>query len=147
MPRKEEIAIAKAMKEAKTATEMVESWATQAPGREIESTLDGLRLYLKEKPEMIQTFAHNPLTQVTERGILDAKTRYLISVAVYMTLDHWCGVLPQCCNAKAAGCTDEEILEIAFMVNYGVSKAKMSDNAETLAEVFENPMYQKIQKR
>jgi alkylhydroperoxidase/carboxymuconolactone decarboxylase family protein YurZ len=147
MARPEEAKVAKAMKEAKTAREMVLSWATQAPGRDVNDTLKGLRVYLEKKPEMIPTFSHNALTQVTDRGILDAKTRYLITIAVYMALRHWGGVLPQCCNAKAAGCTEEEILETAFLANYGVSKCQMSECGGTLSQVFEDPMFKGIQKR
>jgi len=34
----------------------------------------------------------------------------------------WGGLLQQCCNAKAAGATEEEIMEVAFIANYSVSK-------------------------
>ena len=65
--------VLKAMKEAKTGTEMVLSWMTQAPERDKEKDLASLRLYIDRKPEMIEAFAHNQLTQMTERGILDRK--------------------------------------------------------------------------
>ena len=91
-------------------------------------------------------YAHNQLTQVLDRGILDPKTRYLIILACYMMEDHWRGLLPQCCNAKAAGATEEEIMETAFLACYAVSKAKMVDTGGALAEVFESPSFKNIQR-
>ena len=146
MARPEDVGIAKAMKEAKTAQDMVLSWATQRPGASIEHALDGLRLYLERKPEMIESFAHNQLTQVIDRGILDGKTRYLVILGIYMALRHWRGINPQCCNAKAAGCTDEEIMEVAFLAAYGASKTMLVESGEALADVFEGPMYNRIEK-
>lgn len=147
MARPEDVQVAKAMKEAKTARDMVLSWATQRPGASMEGGLNGLRLYLERKPEMVETFAHNQLTQVIDRGILDGKTRYLVILGIYMALRHWRGMSPQCCNAKAAGCTDEEIMEVAFLAAYGVSKTMLVESGEALAGIFESPMYKKIKRR
>ena len=147
MARPEDVEVAKAMKEAKTAQDMVLSWATQRPGASMERALDSLRLYLEKKPEMIETFAHNQLSQVIDRGILDGRTRTLVILGIYMALRHWHGISPQCCNAKAAGCTDEEIMEVAFLADYGVSKTMLIEGAETLAEVFESSMYKRIEIR
>jgi alkylhydroperoxidase/carboxymuconolactone decarboxylase family protein YurZ len=85
------------------------------------------------------------LTQLLDRGILDPKTRYLILVALYMMQGHWDGVLPQACNAKAAGATDEEIMEVAFCVCYSVGKAKMQESGACLDKVFASPTYQAIE--
>jgi len=104
--------VAKAMKAAKTGAEMTGSWSTQRPGTK-SSGGGGLSFWAEKKPEMIYTFAHNQLTQLVDRGILDAKTSYLCILAAYMGGNHWEGLLPQCCNAKAAGATDEEIMEVA----------------------------------
>jgi len=147
MARPDEIEVVKRMKEAKTGEDMVNSWIGQAPGRDKREAADSLRLYLERKPEMIETFAHSQLTQVTDRGILDRKTRYLITIGIYMALRHWRGLLPQCSNAKAAGCTDEEIMEVAFLANYGVSKTMLIEGGEALANVFEDPAYQQIEVR
>jgi alkylhydroperoxidase/carboxymuconolactone decarboxylase family protein YurZ len=93
---------------------------------------------------MLHTYAQNPLTQLLDRGILDPKTRYLLLVGLYMMNDHWDGVLPQACNAKAAGATDEEIMEVAFCVCYSVGKAKMQESGACLGTVFGNDMYKGI---
>ena len=143
MARTEEKQVVKAMKEAKTARDMVLSWGTQRPGASLEGALNSLRLYIERKPEMIETFAHNQLTQVTDRGILDPKTRYLVILGIYMALRHWQGVGPQSCNAIAAGCTEEEIMEVAFLADYGASKTMLVESCMALADVFESPMFKK----
>jgi len=61
-----------------------------------------------------------------------------------MMNNHWDGVLPQACNAKAAGATDEEIMEVAFCVCYSVGKAKMQESGQCLDKVFSNQMYKDI---
>ena len=52
--RPEDVEVANAMKESKTARDMVLSWATQRPGANMERALNSLRLYLDRKPEMVQ---------------------------------------------------------------------------------------------
>lgn len=146
MVRPEEVKVLKAMKEAKTAEQMTRSWSAQRPGDKPGSASQDLDLYIRRKPEMVYTYAHNQLTQMVERGILDPKTRYLIILACYMMENHWNGMLPQCCNAKAAGATEEEIMEVAFLACYAASKAKNVDTCQALAKVFENPAFKKIQK-
>jgi len=141
MVREGEENVLKAMKEAKTAEEMIDSWLTQRPGFTWPAGTDPLGLYVKKKPEMIYTHAHNQLTQLVDRGILDPKTRYLVILACYMMNEHWRGGLPQACNAKAAGATEEEIMEVAHIVCYAVSKTKLSDSATYLNEIFNDPIY------
>ena len=115
MPRPEEVEVVKAMKAAKTGKEILESWAMQRPGYKPggkgDPTLD---FWGDNKVEMLHTYAQNPLTQLLDRGILDPKTRYLLLVGLYMMNNHWDGVLPQACNAKAAGATDDVLMEVAF---------------------------------
>lgn len=143
--RPEEKKVLKAMKEAKTAQEMTRSWFTQRPGYE-GAPGAGFDFFINRKPEMISTYAHNQLTQMVERGILDPKTRYLCILACYLMANHWDGLMAQCSNAKAAGATDEEILEVAFIVCYAVGKAKNADMSNALAKVMENPIFKNVQK-
>jgi alkylhydroperoxidase/carboxymuconolactone decarboxylase family protein YurZ len=137
--------VAKAMKGAKTGHEMTASWSTQRPGTKPTGG-GGLAFWSERKPEMIYTFAHNQLTQLVDRGILDPKTSYLCILAAYMGGNHWEGLLPQCCNAKAAGATDEEIMEVAHIACYAVSKAKLVDTSHAVAAVFESPSYKNVQR-
>jgi len=144
MPRPEEVEVVKAMKAAVTGEEILESWAMQRPGYGKPPDDPTLDFWVENKPEMLHTFAQNQLTQLLDRGILDPKTRYLVLVACYMMNNHWEGVLPQACNAKAAGATDEEIMEVAFCVCYSVGKAKLQESGACLAEVFASPTFQNI---
>lgn len=144
MVRKQEEHVLAAMKGAKTAKEMTESWLVQRPG--YEPPPNGyLKLWFERKPEMIPTFSHNALTQMVERGILDPKTRYLMIIACYMTNGHWLGIPVQCANAKAAGATEEEIMEVAHIACYAASKAKLSDVEAVLSKVFDSDSFKNTQ--
>jgi len=59
----------------------------------------------------------------------------------------WGGLLQQCCNAKAAGATEEEIMEVAFIANYSVSKHMLVGTGGTLDKVFADPIFQSIKKQ
>ncbi len=147
MVRKEEAKVLKAMKAAKTAKEMRNSWHQQRPGFKDPEGPSNLDLYTEKKPEMISTFAHNALTQLVERGILDPKARYLVIIGCYMMIGEWGGLLQQCCNAKAAGATDEEILEVAFIADYAASKHMLTHTGAALSKVFESPIFKSIKKQ
>lgn len=143
MTRKQEQKVVNAMKAAKTGEEILQSWLTQRPGYEFPSGFNPLDLYIKRKPEMIYTYAHNQLTQLLDRGILDPKTRYLIIIACYMMENHWEGLPVQCSNAKAAGATEEEIMEVAHIACYAVSKDKLVNTSANLGRIFDSPEFQK----
>ena len=136
MARPEESDIAKAMKEAKTAREIVMSWGTQAPGRKMERTLKAFQLWIERKPEMMEVFAGNPLSRVVDRGILDAKTRYLVLLGITMAMGTKEGVIAQCANAKGAGCSEEEIMEIAHLACYMACKDRLATTCEALTDAF-----------
>ncbi|OFW59297.1 MAG: hypothetical protein A2133_05085 [Actinobacteria bacterium RBG_16_64_13] len=146
MPRPEEVEVVKAMKAAKTGEEILASWAKQRPGYGKPPDDPTLDFWVERKVEMLHTYAQNQLTQLLDRGILDPKTRYLLLVGLYMMNGHWEGVLPQACNAKAAGASDEEIMEVAFCVCYSVGKAKMQESGACLNKVFNSETFKKIEK-
>ena len=136
MARTEEVDIVKAMKEAKTAYEMVMSWGTQAPGRDMERTLKAFQLWVDRKPEMMEVFAQNILWRVIDRGILDGKTRSLILLGMTMAMGSKEGVITQCANAKGAGCSEEEIMEIAYLACYMACKDRLATTCDALTEAF-----------
>jgi len=145
MVRPEEAKVVKAMKEAKTAEEMAKSWTKQR--QEAKTALGGgIEFWAERKPEMIFTYAHNQLTQLVDRGILDPKTRFLVILGCYMAENHWEGVLPQCCNAKAVGATEEEMMEVAHIACYAVSKAKLVDTAHAMNDAFTSPVFQGVKR-
>ena len=132
------------MKAAVTGEEILASWAKQRPGYGKPADDPTLDFWVENKVEMLHTFAQNQLTQLLDRGILDPKTRYLLLVGMYMMNSHWEGVLPQACNAKAAGASDEEIMEVAFCACYSVGKAMMQESGACLAKVFASPTFKAI---
>ncbi len=144
MPRPEEVEVVEAMKAAVTGEEVLASWAKQRPGYGKPADDPSLDFWVKNRPDMLHTYAQNQLTGLLDRGILDPKTRYLLLVGLYMMNNHWEGVLPQACNARAAGASDEELMEVAFCVCYSVGKAKLQESGACLDSVFKSPTFQAI---
>jgi alkylhydroperoxidase/carboxymuconolactone decarboxylase family protein YurZ len=136
MPRPEEAEVVAAMKAAVTGEEVLASWAKQRPGYGKPPDDPSL--------DMLHTYAQNQLTGLLDRGILDPKTRYLLLVGLYMMNGHYDGVLPQACNARAAGATDEEIMEVAYCVCYSVGKAKLQETGACLDTVFGSQTFKSI---
>jgi hypothetical protein len=107
--------------------EILASWAKQRPGYKPGDKGDpSLDFWVKNRPDMLQTYAQNQLTGLLDRGILDPKTRYLLLVGLYMMNNHW-DVLPQACNAKAAGHRQEYGSGLLCMLLGG--KAKLQEAA------------------
>jgi alkylhydroperoxidase/carboxymuconolactone decarboxylase family protein YurZ len=145
MPRPEEVDVVAAMKAAVTGEEILASWAMQRPGYVPGAAGDpSLDIWVQRRPDMLHTFAQNQLTGLLDRGILDPKTRYLLLVGLYMMNNHWEGVLPQACNAKAHGASDEELMEVAYCVCYSVGKAKLQESGACLDGIFKSPTFQAI---
>jgi len=137
MVRPEETKILEALKAAKTGREKLMSFGAQSPGRDLDRLYKLFGLYADKKPEMIDVFAHTPFTQVVERGILDRKTRLLVLLGIIMGMQVKEGIVSQCENAKAGGCTEEEIMEVAFLAAYQAAKGSLVFSAQALAEGFE----------
>ena len=136
MARKEETNAVKVMKEAKTAEEMVRSWGAQTPGRDMERTLELFKLYVERKPEMIRVFCHTPTMEPTDRGIMDRKTRELVLLGILMAIGSKEGILAHIANGRAAGCTEEEMLEVAYLAAYQAGKTSVAITCEALTDGF-----------
>lgn len=141
MARLEEEHIAAAMKAAKTGKEVTGSWLLQRPGYEPKKGPSPFALWAERNPEMIHLLAHNHLTYLLDKGVLDPKTRYLVIVACYIMEGHWEGLPVQCSNARAAGATEEEIMEVALITGYAVSKAKLVDTSHALKDIFDSDAF------
>lgn len=137
MARPEEQDIVDVMKSAKNAREMVASWGSQAPGRDMERTLKVFDFWIKRKPEMIEMFSWNILWKVIDRGIFDGKTRSLILLGITMAMGSEEGVITQTANAKGSGCTEEEIMEVAYLATYMACKDKMAFTCSAVNKAFE----------
>ena len=143
MSRPEYESVVKVVKEAANASEMTAAWFGLRPrGNEALSERTGspLDFYAKNKPEMIVN-ANRLYTEILDRGILDPKTMFLVIIACYMMDGHWDGVLPQCCNAKAAGASREEIMEVAAVMAYAKVKMNAVDTAASLAPALESQVF------
>ncbi len=136
MARPEEAKAVQAFKDAKAGEEMVRSWGAQSPGREMDSLVDVYRLFIDNRPDIIETWAHRPLQEIMDRGILDRKTRELCFLAILLAWQRHYGVIAHVANAKAAGVTDEEILEVAALVCYEAGKCASSNCSLSLTEAF-----------
>ena len=131
----------KTLKAAKTAEEMVESWALLMPGGDkntvrevIEQNKDIFRPYIDKAPYMIEEFAQKPLYNMLDRGVFDPKTRELIFVAIQMALQRIGGLIFHIQAAICNGATEEEIMEIAFLTCYVLPKVQMGSISQGLTE-------------
>ncbi|MFC1929691.1 carboxymuconolactone decarboxylase family protein [Chloroflexota bacterium] len=122
MARPEEAKAVKAFKDAKTAEEMVRSWASQSPGRDIEPVVQACRYFIDKRPDLIERYAHRGLQEIMDRGTLDRKTRELVFIAILLQMESELGLVAHVANAKAAGATEEEICEVAAIVCYEAGK-------------------------
>ena len=144
MPRPEEAEVVEAMKAAVTGEDVLAAWAKQRPGYGKPPDDPSLQFWVDNRPDMLHMYANNQLTALLDKGVLDPKTRYLLLMGLYMMSGHWDGVLPQACNAKAAGASDEELLEVAYCVCYSAGKAKLQESGACLDKVFGSPTFQAI---
>ncbi|MBI2853409.1 MAG: carboxymuconolactone decarboxylase family protein [Chloroflexi bacterium] len=136
MARPEEAKSVKAFRAAKTGKEMVYSWGSQSPGRNMEPTYNRLKLFADKAPWLIESYCHKPLADIMDRGILDRKTRELVMIGMMLTMNSAGGVAAHVANAKAAGVTEEEILEVAALACYEQCKVKAVDCSAALADAF-----------
>jgi len=136
MARPEEVKAVKAFKDAKTGEEMVRSWASQTPGRNMDGLVEAYKLFSERRPDIIETWAHRPLQEIMDRGTLDRKTRELCLIAILLTMESELGVAAHVQNAKAGGVTEEEMLEVAALVCYEWGKRGSLRTCRCLTEGF-----------
>lgn len=136
MARPEEARGVQKFEEAKTAEEKIRAWGCQSPGRDMDRVVESWRLYIDRKPEIIESFAHKPLWEIMDRGILDRKSRELIMLALMMQIGTVNGTVGHVANAKAAGITEEEIMEVAAIVCYEGCKDAAAKTCALLTEAF-----------
>lgn len=128
--------VVKAMRDAKTAEEIIKSWSTQSEGHDPSRNLGLFKFWAERKPEMIETFAHNILWRGIDNDVLDPKTRTLCTLAIAMALKSRDGVIAQTGNAKGAGATEEEIMQLAWLACYQSAKGMMAFTCEAIEEAF-----------
>jgi len=120
--RPEEAKALQAFKDAKTPKEMVNSWASQTPGRPMEGQWEAIAPLAEKAPWILEYYAQRGLEKIMDRGVLDRKTRELIMIGMLMLMNDPYGVSAHVANAKAAGVTEEEVAAVAEIACYEASK-------------------------
>ena len=124
-----------AMKKAKTGREMIDSWAPLVgPGADMAGAHKTFGVYADNAPWMMEDFSQTPLIKLLERGVLDAKTRELIFVALCVDTETAGGIIFHIEAAAHAGATKEEIMEVLCISAYDFAKNHMSRIGEAVAE-------------
>jgi len=136
MARKEEAQAVKAFREARTPREKVFSWGSQTPGRDMEGLYQALKLFAEKAPWLIDTYAHNPLADIMDRGVLDRKTRELVLIGMMLVMKESAGVVAHVANGLAAGLTEEEIIAVAECACYEGGKPMVVACSEMLTNAF-----------
>ena len=137
MARKEESQAVKAFRDAKTGKEKVYSWGSQTPGRDMEGLYQALKLFADKAPWLIDTYAHDPLADIMDRGVLDRKTRELVLIGMMLVMREPGGVIAHVANGLAAGLSEVEIIAVAECACYEGGKPMVVACSEMLTNAFE----------
>lgn len=137
MARPEEKRAVKAFRDAQTGREKVNAWGAQTPGRNMEGLYRALELFAEKAPWLIDSYAHNPLADLMDRGVLDRKTRELVLIGMMLVLREPAGVVAHVANGLAAGLTEEEIIAVAECACYEGGKTMVVACSEMLTKGFE----------
>jgi len=141
----------KALKEAKTAGEMITSWSwltattkeeVMEQGKENKEYYD---VWIKKAPHMVKQYMHDPYVHLAERGILDPKTRELVAIALLASLEEGDGLAWHIAVAMGQGATEEEILEVIYYAAYQPAKNKLGVLGASIASGLEEGT--KLQKK
>ena len=133
----------KKMRAAKTAREMVESWAyacTEGPVRD-EMIAFGdafVGVYIDKAPEIIKYFVQEPmLSSLEKEDGLDAKTKELVMVAAIAGMKQSAGMVKHILAAMAQGATEAEILDTIHLVIYEHGKTAFATFGPALKAAFD----------
>ncbi len=124
MARPEEAKAVKIFKDAKTPKEMVESWASQTPGRPMGKQWEVISTFAEKAPWILEYYAQRGLENIMDRGVLDRKTRELVMIGMLLVMKDIDGVAAHVANAKAAGVTEEEFAAVIEIACYEASKTQ-----------------------
>lgn len=136
MARPEEARAVKAFRDAKTGKEKVYSWGSQSPGRDMEGLYQVLKLFADKAPWLIDTYAHDPLADIMDRGVLDRRTRELVFIGMMLMVKDHGGVTAHVANGLAAGLSEEEIIAVAECACYEGGKPMVVACSQMLTNAF-----------
>jgi len=137
MARAEEVRAVKAFRDAKTGKEKVYAWGSQSPGRDMEGLYQVMKLFADKAPWLIDTYAHDPLADIMDRGVLDRRTRELVFIGMMLMVKDQGGVTAHVANGLAAGLSEEEIIAVAECACYEGGKPMVVACSQMLTNAFE----------
>ena len=133
----------KKMRAAKTAKEMVDSWAeacAPGPGKDEFLALGGqfVGVYVDKAPEIIKYFVQEPmLSSLEKEDGLDAKTKELVMIAAIAGMKENGGLVKHILAAMAQGATEAEILDTIHLVIYEHGKTAFATFGPALKAAFD----------
>jgi len=133
----------KKMRAAKTAQEMVNSWAeavAPGPGKDEFLSLGGnfVGVYVDKAPEIIKYFVQEPmLASLEQEDGLDGKTKEIVMVAAIAGMKESGGLVKHILAAMDQGATEREILDTIHLVIYEHGKTAMTTFGPSLKAAFE----------
>ena len=140
------------MNEAKTAREIVESWAAVLPGFPGAVDWEGfwafadrlVGVYMEKGPEILKYYCQLPLGYSMEKGALDPKTRELVMVAALVALKDGNGLRMHVTGAMGQGATEAEIMDTVHLAVYEHAKSAFVSVGEGLKQSFEDVAKAKV---
>ena len=135
-------AYVKKMRAAKTAREMVESWADacdEGPIREDMAKFgdEFVGVYIEKAPEIIKYFVQEPmLASLEQEDGLDPKTKELIMVAAIAGMKQSAGMVKHILAAMSQGATEREVLDTIHLVIYEHGKTSLTTFGPALRTAF-----------
>ena len=132
----------KKMRAAKTAKEMVDSWAeacATGPGKDEFLAMGGqfVGVYVEKAPEIIKYFVQEPmLASLEQEDGLDAKTKEIVMIAAIAGMKENGGLVKHIMAAMAQGATEREILDTIHLTIYEHGKTAMTTFGAALATAF-----------
>jgi len=133
----------KKMRAAKTAREMVDSWAAacdEGPTREEMAKFgdEFVGVYIDKAPEIIKYFVQEPmLASLEQEDGLDGKTKEIVMVAAIAGMKQSAGLVKHILAAMSQGATEREILDTIHLVIYEHGKTAMTTFGPALKAAFE----------
>lgn len=122
------------MKDAKTATEMLDSWQELVGEGDIADIRQAFAVYAEKMPSALTHFTHVPLVESLERGTLDPKTRELVLLGMLAGMQCGPGIVFHIQGAINAGATEAEVMEVIFLSCYEASKVQTATLGMSVAE-------------
>lgn len=134
MTSKREKKQAKAIRNASTGQEMLDSWQTLVGDGNIDDIKGVFQVYADKMPELLSYYTQQPLASSLDRGVLDPKTRELVLVGMLAAMQCGPGVVFHIQGAIHEGATEKEIMEVIFLSSYQHGKVQAAALGQSVEE-------------